>query len=270
MLAAVLATGTALSTPARAAEPSPAACASAYEAVQVLRRNGRLVGARDAALVCAHPACPEVGRADCRAWAQEIAKEIPTVVVSLRDDAGADVRIVSVTIDGVVRADAASGRAFEIDPGEHVFRVERAGAPPVERSFAIVHAERDRILRFQVAAPPRTSTPRASGASYTPAIVSGVIAGGLLGVSAWLGVSGRNDLSQLRATCAPTCTDDQLSPVRRRLVASDVTLGAGLVAAALSFYFFVRPPTSEPAAPRVDVGVAPLAGGGAVSLGARF
>jgi hypothetical protein len=68
-----------------------------------------------------------------------------------------------------------------------------------------------------------------------------------------LGLTGRSDLSNLHATCAPYCRDDQVDPVRARLLASDIALGVGAVAAGVSVYFFFRPPRVE----STSVGVGP-------------
>jgi hypothetical protein len=253
--------------PARpaAADGSLAACEPAYEGAQLLRQRGKLRDARDQAAICARDACPEVARHDCAKWAEELGREIPTVVVVVRDEADRDVPVARVLVDGAPRPEVASGRAFELDPGGHVFRVERAGAPPVEQGFTVVQGEHDRPLRVTVVgaggavAPPLPlAPPPAPGApplappfaprvpprseSERPSIVPPVVVTGvsvaLLATSAFLGLTGRQQLSDLRTSCAPACTDDQVGPVRTRLVASDVALGAGLVGAALATYLF--------------------------------
>lgn len=237
---------------ARAGEPAPGQCEPAYEGVQLLRQRGKLVEAREQAAVCARDVCPEVARKDCARWSEELAREIPTVVVVARDDADRDVPVVRLLVDGVPRPELASGRAFELDPGAHVFRVERAGGPPVERSFTVYEGERDRMLR--IAAPPGAVQPprppppyetpptRPPPASERPSIVPAAVVGGLsvavLVTSAVLGLTGRQQLDGLRSTCAPACTDDQVNPVRTRLVLSDVTLGVGLVGAAVAVSLF--------------------------------
>jgi hypothetical protein len=71
-----------------------------------------------------------------------------------------------------------------------------------------------------------------------PAIVVAGLSAVALGTSAYLGLTGRQELSDLRSSCAPSCTDAQVGPVRTRLTASDVALGVGLVGAALAVYLF--------------------------------
>jgi hypothetical protein len=257
-----------LATPeARAADTPPAQCESAYEGVQLLRQRGKLGAAREQAALCARDVCPEVARRDCARWSEELGREIPTVVVVARDEMDRDVPALGLLVDGAPRSELATGRAFELDPGAHVFRLERAGAPAVEQSFTVYQGERDRLLRITVptgasVAPPRPSLPARGtvappsspgpygmtapppahvrdGGSSVPAVVVGGISIAILATSAYLGLTGRQDLSNLRASCAPYCTDDQVNPVRTRLTASDWALGVGLVGAAAAVSLFV-------------------------------
>jgi hypothetical protein len=258
---------------------------TAYENAQLYRRSGKLIEARDAALACSRPACPEVGRKDCEGWAAEIGREIPSVVVVAQDQYYVDERgAARVLVDGAQRPEGTSGRAFELDPGEHVFRVERPGYEPVERTIVVVQGERDRILRFSlrpltppapVPAPARQPTPvpeptpRPAETTYVPAILVGGAAAAAFGVSAWLGVTGRSDLSNLRATCAPACASDDVDAVKRKLYASDIVLGVGLIGAAVSAYLLWRPPSlGRTLVGRVSVALAP--GGATVSFGSNL
>ncbi|HEY2517810.1 MAG TPA: hypothetical protein VGI39_43370 [Polyangiaceae bacterium] len=254
-----------------AGEPGQQQCASAYENAQLLRHRGSLVAARDAALTCARPTCPAVARHDCATWATEIAAEVPTVVVVAREEGTDDDRGVKVTVDGTARAEAASGRAFDLDPGDHAFKVERPGDQPIEQTVSVVQGEHDRIVRFTLhpttpspGAPPAVTpvprpispaprnapfeplspAPQVRTVYYAPAIVVASASAVILGVSAYLGVTGRSDLSHLRETCAPTCSDDQVNPVREKLTISDVTLGVGVAGQLVALYLFLRPPTS--------------------------
>jgi len=237
--------------PARGADVPGAQCESAYEGAQLLRQRGKLLAAREQAGLCARDVCPEVARRDCARWAEELGREIPTVVVVARDEADRDVAALRLLVDGVPRSELATGRAFELDPGAHAFRVERPNAAAVEQSFTVYQGERDRLLRItvpggvvvgtpapvpmRVTIPPRAPAERSSA---LPAFVVGGLSVVVLATSAFLGLTGRQQLSDLRATCAPACTDAQVTPVRTRLVVSDVTLGVGLVGAAVAVSLF--------------------------------
>jgi hypothetical protein len=256
--------------------PTPVECSTSYESAQLLRQTGKLIAAREAAATCSRASCPGVVRNDCATWAGEIERQIPSVIIVARDESTGDERGSRVSVDGTVRGEAASGRAFELDPGTHVVRIERAGDETLEQTITVVQGERDRVLRFVLHAvpvraapiPPAPEPPRAQ-VSYTPAAIVGGVAVLALGTSAWLGVSGRSDLSALRGSCAPSCTDVEVDPVRRKLIASDVLLGVGLVAAGVSLYFVLRPPSSGEA-PVARVGVSPSSGGARVTLDAWF
>jgi hypothetical protein len=79
-----------------------------------------------------------------------------------------------------------------------------------------------------------------------------------LGSFAYFGITGRADADRLRGTCAPTCTGAQVSSVRRKLIAADVSLGVAAVTAAVGTYLFLRPAPVE---------VALVPGGALVSFG---
>jgi hypothetical protein len=285
-------TGLAALAGPRTARAADAQCAPAYEGAQLLRQRGKLVEARDAALACARATCPEIARKDCATWVAEIERATPTVIVIAREAGGGGEARVRVLVDRAVRAEAGSGRAFALDPGGHVFRVERDGDPPIEQTITIVQGEHDRPLRFNLR-PRATSSPEvepASGAAharvesaggagrasvtYVPAAIVSGAAALSLGAATWLGLSGRSDLSHLRATCAPGCSDAQVDPVRARLLASDVTLAAGLVGTAIAIYLWVRPPATAATAAAANNGfrveIAPLRLGGALTLRRAF
>ena len=274
--AASLVTAVALAAPGE--RPTAAQCSASYESAQLLRQTGKLIAAREAAASCARSSCPDVVRQDCSTWAGEIEKQIPSVIVIARDAATGDERGAKVIVDGAERPEAATGRAFELDPGTHAVRIERAGDQLLEQTITVVQGERDRVLRFVLRAAASTvpavsvESTGAHGrdhASYLPAAIVGGAAVLVLGTSAWLGLSGRSELSGLRGSCAPSCADDQVDPVRRRLIASDVLLGVGILAAAASLYLVVRPPSSgsEPAA---HLGLAPSRDGARVTFVTTF
>jgi hypothetical protein len=252
--AALFASGEALADGASASQ-----CAASYANAQLLRQRGKLLAAREAARVCASASCPAVGRSDCTTWVAELDREVPSVVIVARGESPTDVRAPRVVIDGTPRSDAASGRAIEIDPGDHTVRVERDGDVPIEQTVTVFQGERDRVLRFELhpvreaPKPEPVAVPSPSTPSYVPAIALGATAAIAFGVSAWLGVTGRSDLSTLRSTCAPSCTDQEVDPVRRKLVASDVLLGVGVVATAVGIYFVVSPPGADSTTPRAQI-----------------
>src|SRR6185503_10359704 len=93
VLAVVLVTA-----PARAAGTDE--CIAAHAEGQRLRRQGRLLGARDDFIACAAESCPAVIRKECSSLDGAVEAELPTVVPAMADAAGRDVRGASVKIDG--------------------------------------------------------------------------------------------------------------------------------------------------------------------------
>lgn len=266
--------------PSRAA--SDPACGAAYEEAQLLRKRGELMAARDAAVACARASCPAVVRRDCTAWVAELERDIPSVIVIARDEATGDEGGGRVTVDGTVRPELVSGRAFSLDPGAHVFRVERPGSEPAEQTITIVRGDHDRVLRFVLrserveasrsanAKPPSAVAvaPQRAQPSYFPAVVAGLGSLAIFGVAAGFGLTGRRELSDLRGSCAPVCSDEQLDPVRTKLIVSDVAFGVGLVGALVTTFLIVSPPSSSVRVGRSRVVITPTASGGAVLSGA--
>ena len=270
------------------AEPVLAQCASAYEDAQLLRQRGKLLAARERAAVCARDQCPDVARHDCARWGEELAREVPSVVVVVRDEADHDVVADHVFVDGALHTEIGTGRSFELDPGAHVFRLERPGVAPIEKSYTLYLGERDRVLRITVpgglpaparpaaatattaSSPAKVAVPPPSPPSYVPAAVIAGVSVVAFGVSAYLGWTGRQQLSDLRTSCAPICTDAEVDPVKTRLTLSDVSLGVGIVGAALATYLFVRAATDRPATSTAHAEIVPLQGGVAALVGARF
>jgi hypothetical protein len=140
-------------TKARAKEE----CALAYDTTQVLRRQGKLISARQHAAACSVPACSVYVTRDCTQWYAEIDAILPTVVLAAKDATGADATAVRVTVDGQVFAEQLDGKGAPIDPGEHVVRFEMAGAAPIEQRVLIREGEKNRALSASF--PPRTVDP---------------------------------------------------------------------------------------------------------------
>jgi hypothetical protein len=262
---------------APAVRAGEAECAPAYEDAQLLRRQGKLVAAREAAATCARPSCPSVARKDCEKWVEQIAREIPSVTIIARETGtGADARA-RVIVDGAWKPDASAGRAIELDPGPHVVRVEREGDEPAEQTLTLFQGEGGRIVRVELrrvgqpSPPPREAPmpPPEHSHTYVPAVVLGGFSLAALAASAALGLSGRSDLSGLRSSCAPNCTDEQVDPVRRKLIVSDVALGIGVLGTVATIYFIVRPPSTGTSA-QTRLELAPSRAGGTLSLRAFF
>jgi hypothetical protein len=271
-----------LAAPARrVAADDKQACIAASEKAQQLRADGKLSSSREQLLFCARDVCPGVVRKDCARWLGEVEEAMPSIVLGARDGEGHDVTGVKVSVDGKVFAEKLEGKAQSIDPGTHVVKFERDTGEVVTENVLIREGEKNRILAVtfgpakptdaSAASPPKPSD--SSPAARPPEAHSPVAAWVLSGVGvvalgsfAYFGITARNDASDLRGTCAPTCAESEVDSVRTRLLVADVSLGVSLLSFGLATYLFVSSNNEK----RTAVVVQPLASGGALQLVGRF
>lgn len=122
-------------------------CAQAYEDAQEHRSEGRLGQAGEALLICAQAHCPAFVQTDCAQWLTEVKKEMPSVIFEATDPGGQETAAVSVTVDGERVMDRLDGRAFTLNPGEHVFRFDFDGQKPITRTLMIQQGEQERRIQ---------------------------------------------------------------------------------------------------------------------------
>jgi hypothetical protein len=226
-----------------------AACVDAAEAGQRLRKEGRLISARDSLLVCASPECPEIVSKDCTGWLGEVQRRLASVVVRARDTHGEPLGDVVVSLDGATLTERAPTAAIELDPGDHVFRCERAGFEVAQQHARLAEGERGRevVCEMKSLAPPATTltetaspvegpgsmAPHPASIPWTVWALGGLGVAGLGGFAVF-GLWGRNDENNAArpqpAGCKPDCTADQVDPIRTKYIVADVSLAVGLVA----------------------------------------
>lgn len=152
---------------ARAQDAAIAACIAANDRGLDLRHRGQLLEARRAFAECASAACgAEVDEA-CEKQIAEIGELLPTVVFVPKNGAGEDVARVRLYVDGTPYAERLDGSAVVVDPGEHEFRFETAGQPPVTKRFVLREHEQNRreeILIGPPARPPPAPKPNVAAA----------------------------------------------------------------------------------------------------------
>jgi len=262
------------STSAFAAKPSDKkVCIEASEKAQQLRADGELTASREQLLTCARDACPGVVRKDCSRWLGEVDDALPSVVLAARDHLGHDVPATKVTVDDAPFADRLDGKAQTLDPGSHVFKFEAEGHPVVRETVLVREGEKNRTVTVTFPAPPGAEKPAPVVAPVRAVPTAAWIATGVgvvaLGSFVGFGLAGRSQASDLRATCAPSCADDDVSSVRTKLLVADVSLGVSLVSFGIGAWIFLSPDKEQPKqAMRVEV--SPLAGGGALRLTGAF
>ncbi|HMA93083.1 MAG TPA: hypothetical protein VKP30_10375 [Polyangiaceae bacterium] len=236
--------------------PSVASCVEAHLAGQELREEGRLLESRARLLACADEACPALVRAECTKFLDDLRGQVPSVVFH-------------ATVDGVVRSDVRvlveereicselSTRAQEFDPGKYRFRFELANFPPIEREVNIAEGERlvpvsvefksersTQPIRRRPAAVPSVAPGERRPIPWTVYAFAGLGAAGLAGFSG-VGMLTRHRESELRSSCWPTCSEEQVDSVKSQALIADASLVIGCVALALAgTLYLVRPSES--------------------------
>jgi hypothetical protein len=231
---------------ANADEAEKSACLAAHEAGQIARRDGYFDRARARYAECTRGACPEPVRKRCAELAERIEAVQPTVIVVARDAHGNDIGArARLSIDGAPPGDVPA-TALRLDPGEHLLRLEVDGHGSLERRVVLREGERDRRIELIEQAPrrpadspstPTTSSRRTPVAAWALAGVSGVALAGAAATSA-IGWSIR---SHLETTCSPSCSDDQVRPLRVLWPVSFVALGVGVAAGVVATLMFLSP-----------------------------
>jgi len=166
---------------AAAADPTTAECLAANEASLAARSQQKLRDARAKLLLCAAPSCPRDVREECTRGVNEINAALPTIVFEAKDDAGADLIAVKVTMDGEVLADRLEGAALPVDPGAHTFAFESAGHSKTEKQFLIREGDKGRRERIVLGAGVAGAESVAPGTTLTSSPVGGAPSSGLGG-----------------------------------------------------------------------------------------
>lgn len=268
-------------TPADAAdEKDKEVCIRAVEHAQVARLDGKLREAREGFVTCARAVCPEAIRQDCTRWVTDVDASLPSVVFEAVWADGHDATGMRVLVDGKPLADTEPGRAVVLDPGEHTFRFEVAGATPVETRNVVREGEKNRSVRVTFtplapAAPLPTadSAPpsSASSSAYTPApanlwqpapaaeqrpqagrgtipLAAYILGGAALSSFAgfgYLAIDGTNRLDGMRSgpdRCAPTCNPSDVTSARNEVLAGDILGYVGIAAAGVAIWLALARP----------------------------
>lgn len=247
------------------ADVSRAACIEAYERAQYLRKEDKLKEAREALVTCAQDACPAATRADCTPWLAEVERALPTLVVAVSDGAGKDVVGAKISIDGAPYS-GVEGAAIPVDPGPHTIKADVNGQTAEESVVARVGEKLRRVvvtLKTQPTTMPAVVKPEPVGPaeerrSYVLPIAFTAIGAIGLGTAIGVGAAAKSESNDLRTTCKPNCTDDQIGAVETKLLVSDIALGVGIASLAVGVYFFLRPSggssSGSAGASRVSIG----------------
>lgn len=128
-------------------------CVAAASSAQDLRRDNKLVSAREQLITCARAACPAAVQHDCVGWLAEIEDAMPTITLTVSDANGVDVIEANILLDDRPYLTRLEGRALAMDPGIHVLHIEVAGATPFEQRIVVREGEKNRVVALTVPTP---------------------------------------------------------------------------------------------------------------------
>lgn len=213
------------------------ACFDAYEATQGARRDGRLIEARDAAIICSADACPRTLSRDCVKWVGELQAIIPGLVFDVRLADGSNVTEVTVNMDGKPLLTKLDGKAVLVDPGEHVLQFLYGDFLPIETRVVALEGDKARKVQvtYRKSEPPTVGDARPVFKMGRPIpVTTWVFAGlgaALFSAAGLTGLVGLNGRARLEG-CRPMCTATEVVTVGRTLAFADGLLIGGAVAAA--------------------------------------
>jgi len=161
-------------------------CADASERGQKLVDARQLLEARNAFLACAQETCPAAVRRDCQAQIDDIKKNIPSIVVRVKNADGSDVAQGTVALDGVA-VGTLDGALLEANPGAHAVRVTLPDGRTLDQQVVLAPGDRSRNVVFGPKSPeaPQTPKPAEGGTKmqWTPLRSIGF-------VTIWVGAAG--------------------------------------------------------------------------------
>lgn len=219
----------ALLVTAAARADDKATCLAAASNGQNARDQHGLLEARDQFRACAAAACPSVVQNDCATWLGEVERALPSVVISARDGAGADLFDVKVNADGQPFVSRLDGRSVEMNPGAHTFHFEAAGGATLDERVLVKEGEKSQPVAVVLRAPhARGEDVAASASSPWRAIGWGAGIVGLGGVAVGAAFGGKAILDE-NAHCGPDhrCNPGTTSAVQSAALVADVGLVGG-------------------------------------------
>jgi hypothetical protein len=269
-----------------AAQSKPAtsrgSCNATQKQLEEAERQGHLREAQGLALSCSAAACGSWTSQRCRARAQALAADIPSVVPIALDEAGAPIADVELRIDGAPAASPINGRALELDPGVHELSFSAPGREAHAEKVVVVQGVRNRQLSIVLRA---TSTGEAPVAPPAAAVNSSAVSSSAVNssavnssepappapvaphseaapsgakTSAWPYVVGGVGLaslgvsvafltwghhdSELLDQCSPNCSQDSADHVKQMYIAADISLGVGVVALGVATWLYLSEP----------------------------
>jgi hypothetical protein len=254
-----------------------ATCADAFDESQVKRDAGNLLEARRFLRICAGPHCSPTQQRLCSEWLADVDARLPSVVLSAKDGAGADLVDVRVLMDGVQVATKLDGRSLDVDPGLHSFVFERADGTRAETNTLAAERSKGKIVVVTYGPPPPTLVlpDRTPGGERSALKTAGLVVGAAGVVGLALGaVFGVEALSTKASHCDSNgqCDPGSASTAYSQATLSTLGLAAGgaLLAGGVTLYLLA--PRGAGARRDTNLALAPTVGhsAGGLELAGRW
>ncbi len=219
-------------------------------------------------MLCAQDACPVAAKKDCADWLSEVEKALPSAVFVLLSGDGSESTQVRVLVDGRLVQSVLDGHAVTLDPGIHTVRFEPQQGNTVELRVTLSEGQKNKRVEARVAAlPAATKTPSQSSELDSKVWLAGASSLLFFGAFAYIGAGAAKDADHLRTTCEHHCPSAEVDDVGRRLLLADLSLGAGLLTAGLSAYWYFSPTRT---AKTLGLSLQPLTGGAMAGFRSSF
>lgn len=234
-------------------------CFAAHGEAQELRKQGKLLETQEQLLRCSRAECPGVIIEDCGHWMSDVEAMTPSMVFEVTLD-GKDAPDATITVDGVLVEDKVGG--FQVNPGSHTIRATLPPHEVITRTVTLPAGQRMRLLSFEFRSAPSAALaqePLLTETRPTPTMVYPLLGLGIAGLATYgvLAGLGKTEQNRLEDTCAPSCTNDDLSNMKRMYLIGDVAAGAGAAALLTAGILYLARPTVRETVPHVSVGVHP-------------
>jgi hypothetical protein len=224
------------------------ACVVASDQGQALRLDGKLVLAHARFVECADVTCPALVRTACADWLNDLDKQVPSVILSVRDADRRDIVDARVLLDGAELTGALEGRPVLVDPGPHSLRFVAPGASPVEQAVVIREGEQRRVIDVvlnkesalaAVSPSPPPSLPPKASSGRTAAWAFAIGAGAAWTAFGIFAVIGHVDYENEKGSCGPNCGSGSYSSINTKFDVADVSLGVAIALTGVATVLFL-------------------------------
>lgn len=231
-------------------------CVAAHASAQRETKAGHLTEAAKLYTSCGSDlSCPEQLRSECAELLDKLRATVPSIILSAKDENGADVTAVKVYSGETRISDGLDGRALELDPGKYHLRFVLPSGLELTSDVLVREGEKNRLVEVKApekakpvapASPPTAVAPALpppvahSGPPLAAWVATGFAVAGLgtFGTFALLGKSDKQKLDD----CAPACPASEHArrdSLKTKYLVADVGLGVGAASAVLATVLFV-------------------------------